>query len=143
MIAASSIGVAVMPAIAFYVLIAFATSVPGGVLVIQIAWSLYAVCTSLGARAITTAVLPTLSAAAARDDRDGFAAGWRQALAYTIIVGLPLMCLLVAAANPTAGTAGPAKGRAAPARTRRLTGGGRPDTPGGALPPPFHAGPPP
>ncbi|MGH3540582.1 MAG: lipid II flippase MurJ, partial [Pseudonocardiaceae bacterium] len=79
-------------------------TVPGGVFVFQAALSVYTVIGALGARAVTVAALPAMSAAA----RDGVAgpvgAAWRQALNYSVMASLPALCLLLAFASPVAST---------------------------------------
>lgn len=95
-----SVSVAAFPAAGFYVLLALAATVAGGVLVIQMAHAVYGACAALGARAITTAVLPGLSAAASEDDRARYAASWRRALSFVGVVGLPTLLLLAALAGP-------------------------------------------
>ncbi|MHC1559588.1 lipid II flippase MurJ [Actinomycetospora sp. C-140] len=90
-----SVRVAALPAAGVFGLIAVAGTVPGGVSVFWLAYSLGAVPTALGARAVTAAVLPTLSAAAeARRDAD-FAAGWRRGLTYSSWVSVPAAALMV------------------------------------------------
>lgn len=97
-----SVLVAAMPAGSLLVLLAFAATFPGGVLLFQIAFAVYAVPTALGARAVTTAVLPAMSAAVRAGDARGYAAAWRQALSYGVTVGLPALCVLVVCADPVA-----------------------------------------
>jgi putative peptidoglycan lipid II flippase len=99
-----SVLVAAQPAASFFLLLAVAATMPGGVLVLQMAYTVYGVPTALGARAITTAVLPSMSAAAQAGDKVGFAAAWRQALSYTATAGLPALCVLVVLAAPIAGS---------------------------------------
>lgn len=99
-----SLLVGALPAAGTYLLIALSSTVRGGVLVFQTAYLLYAAVPALGARAVTTAVLPRLSAAADADDRPGFAAAWRQVLHYAVVTGLLPLCLLVAFARPAART---------------------------------------
>ena len=100
--AARSVRVAALPAAGVFVLLAVASSAPGGVTVFWLAYSIGAVPTALGARAVTTAVLPELSRAAHDDEQDAFAAGWRRALGYTTFVGVPSAVLLVVLAGPIA-----------------------------------------
>jgi putative peptidoglycan lipid II flippase len=97
-----SVRVAALPAAGVFVLLAIASSAPGGVTVFWLAYSIGAVPTALGARAVTTAVLPELSRAAHDDEQDAFAAGWRRALGYTTFVGVPSAVLLVVLAGPIA-----------------------------------------
>ncbi len=100
----ASVSVAALPAGSFFLLLAYAGSMPGGVLVFQMAFAVYVVPTALGARAVTTAVLPGISAAAKAGDRPRYAAAWRQALTYGVAAGLPALCVLVVLARPIAGT---------------------------------------
>jgi len=97
-----SVAVAAFPAASMYVLLAVAATVRGGVLVFQTAYLVYGVPPALGARAVTTAVLPRLSAAADANDRIRFAEAWRRALHYAVLAGLLPLCLLVAFARPVA-----------------------------------------
>ena len=99
-----SVAVAALPAAGMYLLLAVASTVRGGVLVFQTAYLVYGVPPALGARAVTTAVLPSMSAAADANDRACFAAAWRRALHYAILGGLLPLCLLVAFARPVART---------------------------------------
>lgn len=95
--------VAAAPSAAFFLLLACAATMRGGVLVFQMAYLVYGVPTALGARAVTTAVLPGMSEAAQAADRPRFAAAWRQALSYVWIAGLPALAVLVILARPIAG----------------------------------------
>lgn len=97
-----SVAVAVYPSAGFYVLLAMAASVAGGVLVIQVAHAVYGVAAALGARAVATAVLPGLATAAADGDPRRYAAAWRQALSFASTTALPAVLLLVAFAAPAA-----------------------------------------
>ncbi|MCD2195820.1 hypothetical protein LQ327_20825 [Actinomycetospora endophytica] len=97
-----SVRVAALPAAAVFVLLAVAATAPGGVTVFWLAYSIGAVPTALGARAVTTAVLPELSRAAHEDERDAFAAGWRRALGYATFVSVPAAVVLVVLAGPIA-----------------------------------------
>jgi len=99
-----SVVVTVLPATAYFVLLAVAATVPGGVVVLTMAHAVYTVSMAIGARAISTAVLPGMSAAVSDGDRDRYAAAWRQALSYAVTVALPILCLLVAFSGPVAGT---------------------------------------
>ncbi|MBN1091271.1 hypothetical protein JKP75_00850 [Blastococcus sp. TML/M2B] len=99
-----SVLVAALPAGAFFLLVVCAASMPGGALVFQMAFAVYAVPLALGARAVTTAVMPGMSAAATAGDRSGYAASWRQAIRYGVVAGLPALLVLVAFARPVAGT---------------------------------------
>jgi peptidoglycan biosynthesis protein MviN/MurJ (putative lipid II flippase) len=97
-----SVLVAGLPSVAYFVLLAVAATVPGGVLVLQMAYSVYVLPTALGARAISTTVLPGMSAAVVADDRAGYAASWRQALSYAAMIGLPTAAIMAAFAGPAA-----------------------------------------
>jgi putative peptidoglycan lipid II flippase len=70
--------------------------------VFWLAYSLGAVPTALGARAVTAAVLPTLSAAAEAGRHAEFAAGWRRGLTYSAMVSVPSAALMVALAPSAA-----------------------------------------
>jgi peptidoglycan biosynthesis protein MviN/MurJ (putative lipid II flippase) len=96
--------VTVLPAAAYFALLAVVATVRGGVVVFTMAYTVYMVSTAVGARAVTTAVLPGMSAAVAEGDRSRYAAAWRQALAYALTAAVPIACLLVAFAGPVAGT---------------------------------------
>jgi len=99
----SSLAVAIGPALSMFAVLALSATVAGGVLVLQIAYALYALPLALGVRAIIAAVLPGMAAAATGDDGgEGFARLWRQALTYAIFVGLPALCLMVGFAEPIA-----------------------------------------
>jgi putative peptidoglycan lipid II flippase len=99
-----SVPVAVLPAGGFFLLLAFAATMPGGVLLFQIAFTVYGVPVALGARAVTTAVLPGMSTAAQAGDRLRFAGAWRQAFGYATVAGLPALCVIVVFAGTIAGT---------------------------------------
>ncbi|WP_192909615.1 lipid II flippase MurJ [Gandjariella thermophila] len=90
------------PQVAFFILLTLAGTVPGGVVVLQAAYLVYNVPTALGARAVSTAVLPRMSAAVQRSDHPGFASAWRQALTHVAIVSLPVLLLLLFFARPLA-----------------------------------------
>ncbi|WP_028934666.1 lipid II flippase MurJ [Pseudonocardia spinosispora] len=96
-----SVGVAALPSLAMYVLIAIASSVPGGVFVVQMSYSVQFSMSYLSSRAVSMASLPEL--ADARADTSAFATIWRRGLAYALIAGLPLAVLLAVLAAPTAG----------------------------------------
>ncbi|WP_157647075.1 lipid II flippase MurJ [Actinomycetospora chiangmaiensis] len=97
-----SVRVAALPAAGVFVLLAVASTVPGGVPVFWLAYSIGAVPTALGARAVATAVLPGLSRAAHDDDGAAFARGWRQGAGYAAFVGVGAAVVLVALAGPLA-----------------------------------------
>jgi peptidoglycan biosynthesis protein MviN/MurJ (putative lipid II flippase) len=98
-----SVVVTVLPAAAYFALLAVAATVPGGVVVLTMAHTVYTVSTHVGARAVTTAVLPGMSAAVTAGDRAAYAAAWRQALTYAVTAALPVLCLLVAFSRTVAG----------------------------------------
>jgi len=99
-----SVLVTLLPAVAYFALLAVVATVPGGVVVLTMAHTVYTVSTAVGARAVTTAVLPGMSAAVSAGDRARYAASWRQALAYAVTAALPILCLLVLFAGPVANT---------------------------------------
>ncbi|HEX9834391.1 MAG TPA: lipid II flippase MurJ, partial [Mycobacterium sp.] len=94
--------VAACPYAAYLSLIVMAGTVAGGVLVLQMAYSVYSLPLALGGRAVSTAVLPGLSAAADRGDRALFGRKLREGFAYAVIAGLPPMLLLATFAAPIA-----------------------------------------
>ncbi|MFG1931590.1 lipid II flippase MurJ [Mycobacterium sp. NPDC048908] len=94
--------IAACPEAAYFTLVASAATVPGGVLVLQIAYAVYATLVALGARAVATAVLPALSDAAYGSDVSVFADKVRQGLAYAFTASLPSLFLMVAFAWPIA-----------------------------------------
>ena len=94
--------VAACPEIAYFALLAVAGTVPGGVLVLQMAFAVYSVPVALGARAVATAVLPGLSEAAHRSDRTVFAEKVREGIAYAFTASLPPLFLLAVFASPIA-----------------------------------------
>ncbi|RKT87118.1 Peptidoglycan biosynthesis protein MviN/MurJ, putative lipid II flippase [Saccharopolyspora antimicrobica] len=98
----SSISLPLTRSAALYVLLAAASTVPGGVIVVQSAYTVMQVPTALGARAVSTVVLPGMSVAVARDDHSGFGASWRQALTLASITSLPPLLLLTVLAHPVA-----------------------------------------
>jgi putative peptidoglycan lipid II flippase len=97
-----SVGVAAWPAAAMYVLFALAGTVPGGVFVVQLSYSVFYALSYVSARAVSMAALPGLSQAAHREDGATFGSAWRQGLSYAVIASLPLLVLLVALSGPTA-----------------------------------------
>ncbi|KRE32495.1 hypothetical protein ASG82_23680 [Mycobacterium sp. Soil538] len=94
--------VAACPCTSYFGLLALAGTVPGGVLVLQMAYAVYALPVALGARAVSTAVLPGLSAAAGRTDRKMFNEKVREGIANAFIASLPPLFLIVAFASPMA-----------------------------------------
>lgn len=97
-----SVTVTAFPSISYFLLVTLAATVPGGVLVLQMAWLVYQVPAALGARAVSTAVLPGLATAAGLEDPSGYAVAWRRALFYVTAASLPPLCLFVAFAWPIA-----------------------------------------
>jgi putative peptidoglycan lipid II flippase len=89
-----SVGVAAWPAAAMYVLLALAGSVPGGVFVVQLSYSVFYSLSYISARAVSMAALPGLAHAAHREDGATFGSAWRQGLSYAVIASLPLLVLL-------------------------------------------------
>jgi peptidoglycan biosynthesis protein MviN/MurJ (putative lipid II flippase) len=97
-----SVGVAAWPAAAMYVLFALAGTVPGGVFVVQLSYSVFYALSYVSARAVSMAALPGLARAAHRADRAAFGSAWRQGLSYAVIASLPLLVLLAMLSGPTA-----------------------------------------
>ncbi len=97
-----SVGVAAWPAAAMYVLLALAGSVPGGVFVVQLSYSVFYSLSYISARAVSMAALPGLANAAHREDGATFGSQWRQGLSYAVIASLPLLVLLAMNSAPTA-----------------------------------------
>lgn len=97
-----SVGVAACPAAAMYVLLALAGSVPGGVFVVQLSYSVFYSLSYISARAVSMAALPGLAHAAHREDGATFGAQWRQGLSYAVVASLPLLVLLALNSVPTA-----------------------------------------
>ncbi|MGH3818788.1 MAG: lipid II flippase MurJ [Pseudonocardiaceae bacterium] len=101
---ARSVGVAACPAAAMYVLFALASSVPGGVFVVQLSYSVLFSLSYVSARAVSMAALPGLAHAAHREDAVTFGSTWRQGLSYAVIASLPLLVLLAVLCGPIAST---------------------------------------
>ncbi|HET9254439.1 MAG TPA: lipid II flippase MurJ [Pseudonocardiaceae bacterium] len=99
---ARSVGVAACPAAGMYVLLALAGSVPGGVFVVQLSYSVLFSLSYVSARAVSMAALPGLAHAAHRDDLGTFGSAWRQGLSYAVIASLPLLVLLAVLSGPIA-----------------------------------------
>jgi putative peptidoglycan lipid II flippase len=99
---ARSVGVAACPAAGMYVLLALASSVPGGVFVVQLSYAVLFALSYVSARAVSMAALPGLAHAAHRQDPASFASAWRQGLSYAVIASLPLLVLLAVLSAPTA-----------------------------------------
>jgi putative peptidoglycan lipid II flippase len=94
--------VSASPEAAYFAMLALAGTVPGGVLVLQMAYSVYSLPLAMGGRAVSTAVLPGLSASVDGNDRTLFAEKAREGIAYAFIAGLPPLFLLMAFASPVA-----------------------------------------
>src|SRR5262249_25692707 len=94
--------VAALPAITNYGLAAFAATVPGGVIVIQLSYQVFYALEYLGAKAVSNVALPRLSEAAAKQDMPGFAAAWREALFLAAVAATAPLVLLVALAQSAA-----------------------------------------
>jgi peptidoglycan biosynthesis protein MviN/MurJ (putative lipid II flippase) len=97
-----SVGVAGLPGLAMYVLYALASSVPGGVFVVQMSYSVLYSLSYLSARAVGMASLPELAEAWHRADSAAFGTVWRRGLAYALIASVPLLVLLAVLGGPTA-----------------------------------------
>ena len=97
-----SVGVAAWPAAAMYVLLALAGSVPGGVFVVQLSYSVFYSLSYVSARAVSMAALPGLAHAAHREDGVMFGSAWRQGLSYAVIASVPLLVLLAVNSGPAA-----------------------------------------
>lgn len=95
--------VAASQAGALYTVLALAATVPGGVFVLQVAYAVHSAVIAVGAHAVSTAVLPRLSAAAARADLAGFAEHWRRGISYALMVSVPALALIAVFAEPAAG----------------------------------------
>lgn len=98
-----SVVVTALPTGSLFLLLVSAASMPGGVLVFQMAFAVYTLPIALGARAVTAAVMPRMSAAVKAGDSPRYSAAWRQALTYVAATGLPALCVLVVFAGPIAG----------------------------------------
>ncbi|RDH77700.1 hypothetical protein DVS77_15145 [Mycolicibacterium moriokaense] len=94
--------IAASPQIAYFGLLAVAGTVPGGVLLLQMAYSVYTLPWALGARAVSVAVLPGLSDAAHRSDHPAFVNKMREGVAYVFTACLPALLLMVVFASPIA-----------------------------------------
>lgn len=97
-----SIPVAGGPALVDYGLTVVASTVPGGVLVVQLSYQVFAALSFVGSRAVSMAALPGLSEAMAAGDPRRFGTAWRQGVFYALVAGLPLLLLLAVFARPTA-----------------------------------------
>lgn len=97
-----SVPVAGGPAVVDYGLTVVASTVPGGVLVVQLSYQVFAALSFVGSRAVSMAALPGLSEAVALKDARRFGAAWRQGVFYALLAGVPLLLLLAVYAGPTA-----------------------------------------
>jgi peptidoglycan biosynthesis protein MviN/MurJ (putative lipid II flippase) len=97
-----SIPVAGGPAVVDYGLTVIAATVPGGVLVVQVSYQVYAALAFVGSRAVSMAALPWLAEAVTAADPRRFAVAWRQGIFYALAAGVPLLLLLLVFAGPTA-----------------------------------------
>jgi putative peptidoglycan lipid II flippase len=97
-----SVGVAAWPAAAMYVLFTLAGSVPGGVFVVQLSYSVFYSLSYISARAVSMAVLPGLARAAHGEDGVTFGSRWRQGLSCAVVASLPLLVLLMVNCLPVA-----------------------------------------
>ena len=97
-----SVGVAALPSLAMYVLLAIAGSVPGGVFVVQVSYQVLYALSYLSARAVGMASLPELSEAVRQEDTAAFGTIWRRGLSYALIASLPLLVMLAILGGPTA-----------------------------------------
>lgn len=97
-----SVAVAAFPSLSMFGMLAVAATVPGGVFVFQAAMSVYFVAAALGAKAVTAASLPGMSAAADQRDAAHWGSAWRQALSLALTASLPAMLLLLAFREPVA-----------------------------------------
>lgn len=97
-----SVPIAACPAMTIYGLNVFASTVPGGVMIVQLSYQAFFALSYVGARAVSMAALPRLSEAAVGGDAAQFGAAWRQGLHYALVASLLPLCLLSAFAGPTA-----------------------------------------
>ena len=104
---ARSVPVAACPAITNYGLAVAAATVPGGVVVVQLAYQVFYALSFLGGRAVSMAALPRLSAAAGAGAKlpanlARFASAWRECLFFAVLAATPPLVLLATFAGPTA-----------------------------------------
>lgn len=97
-----SLGVAAWPSASMFVLLACASTVPGGVIVVQMAYAVYHAASYLTARAVSMAALPRLSDAAGQGDQAAYALRWRQCLTYAVVASAPVLVLLAVLDEPVA-----------------------------------------
>ncbi|MDQ4092499.1 MAG: hypothetical protein M3143_03510, partial [Actinomycetota bacterium] len=86
-----SVGVAAWPTAAMFVLLALAGTVPGGVFVVQLSYSVFYALSYVSARAVSMAALPGFSHAAHHENGVTFGSAWRQGLSYAVMASLPLL----------------------------------------------------
>ncbi len=84
------------------VVLVLANAVEGGVVVYQVAYTLFIVPHALFAVPVLTALFPTLSRHAASGDRDGYARGLAAGVGAIAFLALPAAAALVALADPLA-----------------------------------------
>lgn len=94
--------VAAGQALTDYFLTVVAATVPGGVLIVNLAYQVFSALSFVGTRAVSMAALPGLSVAAAVNDARRFGSSWRQGVFYALLAGIPLCALLAVFADPTA-----------------------------------------
>lgn len=97
-----SVPVAAAPVAGMVALLVVAATVPGGVIVVQMAYLVFSLPNALGARAVSTVALPGMCAAVERGDPSAFASAWRRSFNYVTIIGLPPLLVLVFLAQPVA-----------------------------------------
>jgi peptidoglycan biosynthesis protein MviN/MurJ (putative lipid II flippase) len=97
-----SLGVAAWPSASMFVLLAAASTVPGGVIVVQMAYAVYHTASYLTGRAVSMAALPKLADAAEQGDLEAYALRWRQCLTYGVVASVPVLVLLPVLAEPVA-----------------------------------------
>lgn len=94
--------VAASQALTDYFLTVVAATVPGGVLVVNLAYQVFSALSFVGTRAVSMAALPGLSVAAAANDPRRFGVSWRQGVFYALLAGIPLCALLAVFSGQTA-----------------------------------------
>jgi peptidoglycan biosynthesis protein MviN/MurJ (putative lipid II flippase) len=97
-----SVPVAASPIMTMFLLTAASSTVPGGVLIIQLSYQVFYGLSFVGARAVSTASLPQLAEASGHEGQARFAAAWRHGLWLAVVVSMPPLALLIAFARPTA-----------------------------------------
>ena len=94
--------VAASPVTAYFTLLALAGTVPGGVLVLQMAYAVYSLPVALGGRAVSTAVLPGSQPRRTEATERCSPRRCAKGIAYAFIASLPPLFLLVVFASPIA-----------------------------------------